>query len=108
MYNRVRPCLKRKYPSLLDAMAENAASRVFNGVHFDFEGVKGCQSGMKIANYIWENKFLPSNPLSDRNVLTTDEMPDRINLVLGNAQTSGYQADMCNLNDAPPYPYDLE
>ena len=105
MYNRPRTCLSLEYPSLLDSMAENAASRVFNGVPFSFEGVMGCQSGMAIANYIWENKFLPSYPLSSRQGLTTDEMPDKINDILDNTQTSGYQANICS--STPAYPYDL-
>ena len=32
MYDRTRPCLVRRYGNLKEMMAENAASRVCNGV----------------------------------------------------------------------------
>lgn len=56
-FNRVRPCLERSFTDLLTPMAENAASRIFNGVHWVFDGTKGCEAGLAISDHVFENVF---------------------------------------------------
>ena len=96
----------REYSSLDEAMAENAASRVYNGVHFEFEGAMGCDSGVGIANYIYENNFLERQANNQRQVVTTSGIPDAISDILYNSQTSGYVALTCD--ETPPYPFVAE
>lgn len=100
---RTRPCLERSFKSLKDVMAENAVSRVFNGVHFDFEGEFGCEAGMKIADYVWKNKYLPLHGKSHRHAQHADDIPQRIKDKISNVVTAGYKADTCDVT--PPYPY---
>ena len=105
-FNRVRPCLKRSFSTLTQAMAENAASRVFNGVHYDFEGGEGCTCGMNIANFVWMN-MLPDalGPLSeDRTMMAAGDVTAQINDYLTNPQTSGYVPQTCDAGK-PPYPF---
>ena len=59
MYGRIRPLLPRTFETFTMAMAENSASRVFNGVHWRFDGSAGVQAGIDIADYIFEYLFLP-------------------------------------------------
>jgi len=61
-FNRVRPLRPRTFASLRDAMAENAASRVFNGVHWRYDGTAGVAAGCEIADYVFTTIFLPENP----------------------------------------------
>ena len=54
-FGRRRPLLSRVYDSLSQAAAENAASRVFNGVHWRFDGTEGVRAGNAIADYAFDN-----------------------------------------------------
>ena len=58
-FNRVRPKVVRRFKSLNYIVAENAASRVFNGVHWRFDGTEGVRSGYGIANEIFDNILRP-------------------------------------------------
>jgi hypothetical protein len=58
----VRPVIERSFDRLSQAAAENAASRVFNGVHWRFDGSEGVRAGNGIADFIFENWLLPSGP----------------------------------------------
>jgi hypothetical protein len=83
-------------------MAECAASRVFNGVHYSFDGDGGCKVGIDIANYMYENAL----PL-DRSQNTAmpdmrDEIFDEMKKYLNNTATSGYSPNFCS--KAPEYP----
>mmetsp|Transcript_24974 Transcript_24974/g.37739 ORF Transcript_24974/g.37739 Transcript_24974/m.37739 type:complete len:325 (+) Transcript_24974:1-975(+) len=101
-FNRTRRCIIREFPTLKHAMAECAASRVFNGVHFSFDGEGGCKVGIDIANSMYENKFLPRwNP--------KEAMPDmsaeifaEMKKYLSSTATSGYSPNFCS--KAPEYP----
>ena len=105
MYNRTRSCLVRRYNSLKEMMAENAASRVCNGVHFDYDGKDGCKAGMEIANHVWTNVYLPVDPSSsNREVVTATDISERIDAVLANVQIEGYIPEFCE-DGTPSYPY---
>ncbi len=60
-FGRLRPVLSRTYTSLSHAAAENAASRVFNGVHWRFDGSEGVRAGNAIADYIFNNLLRPQD-----------------------------------------------
>ena len=49
----------REYTSLNWLAAENAASRVFNGVHWRFDGTEGVRAGYGIADEIFDNLLRP-------------------------------------------------
>mmetsp|Transcript_17012 Transcript_17012/g.38218 ORF Transcript_17012/g.38218 Transcript_17012/m.38218 type:complete len:734 (-) Transcript_17012:126-2327(-) len=101
-FNRVRPCLVLEYDNLQDIMAQNAASRVYNGVHFDFEGTMGCESGMEIANYVFKSTFLTDGePVRETQPLM--DIFEKVKDVLDNTPAEGYEAEFCN--ETPPYPY---
>ena len=83
-------------------MAENSISRVFNGVHYEFEGIMGCKSGIKIANIIYKNKFLKDGQ-SPRKTLRPFSVRMEVKHVLKYVDTENYEAKMCD--EPPPYPY---
>ena len=58
-FNRTRPLLSRSYDRLSEAAAENAASRVFNGVHWRFDGTEGVRAGNAIADYNFNKRIRP-------------------------------------------------
>lgn len=58
-FGRVRPLVVRSYKKLSHAAAENAASRVLNGVHWSYDGVEGVRSGNGIANEIFDTRLRP-------------------------------------------------
>ena len=58
-FGRTRPLIPRRFKRLSWAAAENAASRVFNGVHWRFDGTEGVRAGNAIANYVFDNLLRP-------------------------------------------------
>ena len=71
-FNRVRPLLSRSFSSLSQASAENAASRVFNGVHWRFDGTEGVRAGNAIADSAFENLLLPLDDDDPQAIPDTD------------------------------------
>lgn len=55
----VRPEVTRHYNSFSQAAEENAISRIYLGIHWDFDLSSGINSGNRIANFIFRNKFDP-------------------------------------------------
>ena len=49
----------RSYSSFSQASGENAISRVYLGIHFQFDATAGIRSGDQIADYIFQNSLLP-------------------------------------------------
>lgn len=58
-FGRRRPLIPRSFESLSHAAAENAASRVFNGVHWRFDGTEAMASGNAIADHLFDNLLRP-------------------------------------------------
>lgn len=58
-FNIARPLMPRSFGSLSQAAAENAASRISNGVHWRFDGIEGMRAGNGIANSIFNNWLRP-------------------------------------------------
>jgi hypothetical protein len=55
----IRPYHKRSFKRLSDAIAENGRSRVYLGVHWQFDSDVGIQDGKEIAEYIFAHQLLP-------------------------------------------------
>ncbi len=71
-FNMVRPLIPRSFDSLSQAAAENAASRVFNGVHWRFDGVEGMRAGNGIANFIFNNWLRPKKGVKPEAIPDSD------------------------------------
>jgi hypothetical protein len=56
---QVRPRIFRMFSSLSEAEEENAQSRIYLGVHWQFDATEGAAHGRRIADYVFKNAFLP-------------------------------------------------
>jgi len=57
----VRPLLPRSFPNLTAAETENGRSRVYLGIHWNFDSYRGIQQGNNIANYVYDHAYEPLN-----------------------------------------------
>jgi hypothetical protein len=57
----VRPVRKRSFRSFTEALIENARSRIYLGIHYQFDAYAGSDAGIKIANYVFNNVLRPLN-----------------------------------------------
>jgi hypothetical protein len=55
----VRPAVTRHFESFSQAMQENAQSRIYLGIHWQFDATEGMSQGKAIADYVFANKFKP-------------------------------------------------
>jgi hypothetical protein len=79
--NLIRPCLVQKFETLSRMTAQCAASRVFNGVHWSFDGSEGAKMGEDIADHIFEKSITPiNNPKPTR--IITPKVEDEITAIL--------------------------
>jgi membrane-associated phospholipid phosphatase len=51
---RVRPRLPRSYRSLSQAEEENGQSRIYLGIHWQFDKAQGIMTGRRVADYIFQ------------------------------------------------------
>jgi membrane-associated phospholipid phosphatase len=49
----------RSYASLQQAIEENGQSRIYLGVHWQFDNTRGQTLGQQVADYIWDNFLRP-------------------------------------------------
>jgi hypothetical protein len=49
----------RSFGSFSEAIAENGQSRIYLGVHWQFDNVQGQALGKEVADYIWGNFLRP-------------------------------------------------
>jgi hypothetical protein len=54
----IRPAVTRHFDSFGQAMEENAQSRIYLGIHWQFDAQEGIKQGSAIADYVFDNKFL--------------------------------------------------
>ena len=55
----VRPYMPRDFSSLSQAEEENGQSRIYLGIHWSFDKTEGITQGENVADYVFENAFLP-------------------------------------------------
>lgn len=55
----IRTKYQRHFERLSDAILENARSRVYLGIHWQFDADSGMKSGKTIAEYIFDNALRP-------------------------------------------------
>jgi len=55
----VRPPSPRSFFNLSQAAAENAQSRIYLGIHWQFDATEGIAMGSAVADYIFENALRP-------------------------------------------------
>lgn len=56
---QVRPFAPRSYDSFSEAEEENGQSRIYLGIHWEFDKTEGIRQGRRIANYVFNHAFRP-------------------------------------------------
>jgi hypothetical protein len=56
----VMPLWIRHFQSFHEAEQENAQSRIYLGIHWQFDADMGIQQGNLVADYVFQNAFMPS------------------------------------------------
>jgi hypothetical protein len=57
----VRPLVPRSFTRLSQAEEENGQSRIYLGIHWSFDKTQGIAQGRRVADYVFDNAFLPAN-----------------------------------------------
>ena len=55
----VRPLVPRSFQSLTDAEDENAASRIYLGIHWKYDATDGVDQGRNVGNWVFERLYAP-------------------------------------------------
>ncbi len=58
---RRRPRRPRSFASLSQAEEENGQSRIYLGIHWVFDKTEGIAQGRNVANYVFDNVFMPAS-----------------------------------------------
>ena len=53
------PGVEREFATLSEAMAENGRSRVYLGIHWDFDDFVARGLGEVVGEYVMDNEFQP-------------------------------------------------
>ena len=53
----VRPLIPRTFPNLSTAEEENGQSRIYLGIHWEFDKTEGIRQGRRIADYVLSHAF---------------------------------------------------
>jgi hypothetical protein len=56
---QVRPYRPRTFGSFSEAARENARSRIYLGIHWQFDADEGVRGGYAVANHVFDNVLLP-------------------------------------------------
>jgi hypothetical protein len=60
-YGHVRPVVMRSFDSFSQAAEENGQSRIYIGVHWQFDKVEGIKLGTEVADYVFQNFLRPTH-----------------------------------------------
>jgi PAP2 superfamily len=55
----IRPLTPASYKSFTEAEWENAQSRLYMGIHWQFDAVEGIKQGNRVADYVFAHAFRP-------------------------------------------------
>lgn len=55
----VRPLMPRSFSTLSQAEEENGQSRIYLGIHWQFDKTAAIAQGEQVANYVFDHAFLP-------------------------------------------------
>lgn len=58
----VREFHPRTFESLSDAEAENAESRIFLGIHWNYDATGGIELGRSVGNWVFDHLYSPGRP----------------------------------------------
>ena len=56
-HGMVRPRIPRSFRTLSQAEEENGQSRIYLGIHWEFDKTAGIAQGRKIADFVWNSAF---------------------------------------------------
>ena len=70
--DQVRQNRPRHFDSFSQASAENAASRIFLGIHWRFDATEGISAGNRIADYTFDHVMRPRSGRSPTHVASVD------------------------------------
>jgi hypothetical protein len=83
----VRQMLPRHYESFSQAAAENAASRIFLGIHWRFDAIEGVSAGDRIADIVFDTQLRPHRGHGPTHVASVD-FAAQIDAYLNNTYTT--------------------
>lgn len=89
--DHVRNMQPRHYDTFSQAAAENAASRVFLGVHWRFDVVAGMSAGNRIADYTFDHVMRPLNGRGPTHVASVN-FTSQIDAYLNNTYTTSVES----------------
>jgi hypothetical protein len=55
----IRPLMPRSFKTLSQAEEENGQSRIYLGIHWNFDKTEGIEQGRKVADHVFDNAFGP-------------------------------------------------
>jgi hypothetical protein len=58
-HGNVRPLIPRSFTSLSRAEEENGQSRIYLGIHWEFDKTEGIAQGRRVADYVFQHAFAP-------------------------------------------------
>ena len=92
VFGRLRPKVTRSYDCLSIASSESAASRVFNGVHWRFDGTEGVRSANALSDRVFDTQLRPlaGGPTS----IKDEDFETQIDRILKEARNNGR---ICNI-----------
>jgi hypothetical protein len=61
-FSPLRPIVARSYTSFSGAAFQTAQSRIYLGIHWDFDRDQGIGCGIAIANFVFDNFLQPNGP----------------------------------------------
>jgi len=70
----VRPLIPRTFPNLSAAEEENGQSRIYLGIHWEFDKTEGILQGRRIADFVLANAFQRLTNARRRSVVGGDSV----------------------------------